>query len=333
MNLIYIFLGFFLLVIGGEFIVRTSIAISLKFNISKFIIGMTVVAFATSIPELIVSVNAAINNSPSIAINNVIGSNIANIGLVLALISILSPIVVSNSFYKKDWPIMFVFSILVYLFSKNDNIINQFEGIILLLFLILFVVYFLRKSEFANAALRRALGEEKYSEAIRIGNEEISGSIDENLYLVSNTKIFIWLIISSLSLYFGAEFLVNGAVSFAQQINISEAVISVSVIAIGTSIPELATSLIAISKKEKGISVGNLIGSNIFNIGLVLGITSIIKPITVAAEIIDRDLIWMLIFALLILILAFLPEKDKLSKYKGLIMLIGYFFFIFQAFS
>ena len=310
MNLIYIFLGFFLLVIGGKFIIRTSIALSLKFNISKFIIGMTVVAFATSIPELIVSINAAINNSPSIAINNVIGSNIANIGLVLALISILSPIVVSNSFYKKDWPIMFIFSILVYLFSKSDNIISQFEGTILLLLLILFVVYFLRKSEFTNSKV-----------------------IDESLYLVSNIKIFIWLIISSISLYFGAEFLVNGAVSFANQINISEAVISVSVIAIGTSIPELATSLIAISKKEKGISVGNLIGSNIFNIGLVLGITSIIKPINVAVEIIDRDLIWMLIFAILIVIIVYLPKKYKLSKYKGLIMLIGYFFFLFQAFS
>ena len=189
MNLIYIFLGFFFLVIGGKFIVRTSIAISLKFNISKFIIGMTVVAFATSIPELIVSVNAAINNSPSIAINNVIGSNIANIGLVLALISILSPIVVSNSFYKKDWPIMFIFSILVYLFSKSDNMISQIEGTILLILLMLFVVYFLRKSEFAN-----------------------SKEIDESLYLVSNIKIFIWLIISSVSLYFGAAFILKSEI-------------------------------------------------------------------------------------------------------------------------
>ena len=143
----------------------------------------------------------------------------------------------------------------------------------------------------------------------------------------------MWLIISSLSLYFGAEFLVNGAVSFAQQINISEAVISVSVIAIGTSIPELATSIIAISKKEKGISVGNLIGSNIFNIGLVLGITSIIRPINVTSEIVDRDLVWMLIFAFLIFFLVLLKKRVKVSKYKGLVMLVSYFLFVFLAFS
>ena len=143
----------------------------------------------------------------------------------------------------------------------------------------------------------------------------------------------MWLIISSLSLYFGAEFLVNGAVSFAQQINISEAVISVSVIAIGTSIPELATSIIAISKKEKRISVGNLIGSNIFNIGLVLGITSIIRPINVTSEIVDRDLVWMLIFAFLIYFLVLLPKRGKVSKYKGLVMLVSYFLFVFLAFS
>ena len=110
MNLAFIFLGFFLLVIGGEFIVRSSVALSLRFNISKFVIGMTVVSFATSLPELIVSVNAALKNSPSIAINNVIGSNIANIGLVLGLISILGNITVDNNFYKRDWPWMFLFS-------------------------------------------------------------------------------------------------------------------------------------------------------------------------------------------------------------------------------
>ena len=245
MNLALIFLGFFLLVIGGEFIVRSSIAISFKFNISKIVIGMTVVAFATSLPELIVSLNAAINGSPSIAINNVIGSNIANIGLVLGIISILTSIRVDNTFYNKDWPVMFAFSILLILFSINDSILTQIEGAVLLCLLIVFIIYFLKKSN----------------------NEDINDDIDNKTSLASNTKIIIWLLLSTLSLYFGAEFLVDGAVNFAKQINISEAVISVSIVAIGTSIPELATSVIAIVKKEKGLSVGNLIGSNIFNIG------------------------------------------------------------------
>ena len=310
MNLALIFLGFFLLVIGGEFIVRSSIAISFKFNISRFVIGMTVVAFATSLPELIVSLNATINGSPSIAINNVIGSNIANIGLVLALVSILASIRVDSTFYNKDWPVMFAFSILLILFSINDYILTQIEGAILLFLLIVFIIYFLKKSS----------------------NKEINDDIDNKLSLASNTKIFIWLLLSSLSLYFGAEFLVDGAVNFAKQINISEAVISVSIVAIGTSIPELAASIIAIVKNEKGLSVGNLIGSNIFNIGSVLGITAIIKPIQIAQEIIDRDIIWMLFFAILLFVLALLPKRNKLSKFKGFIMLLSYFYFIFLVF-
>ena len=311
MNLAVIFLGFFLLVIGGEFIVRSSVALSLRFNISKFVIGMTVVSFATSLPELIVSVNAAINDSPSIAINNVIGSNIANIGLVLALIAILSNISVDDKFFKRDWPWMFFLSIILYVFMVTDNMLNGFEGLLLIIFLGYFIYRVLKKSDSTIS----------YND------------VDDKLKLASNFKILIWLIISTLTLYFGAEFLVNGAVNFAKELNVSEAVISVTIVAIGTSIPELAASLVAIAKNEKGISVGNLIGSNIFNIGSVLGITAIIKEIPIANEIIQRDIIWMLIFAIIIMVLSIFPERNKISKYKGLIMLVGYFVFIFQAFS
>ena len=311
MNLAFIFLGFFLLVIGGEFIVRSSVALSLRFNISKFVIGMTVVSFATSFPELIVSINAAINGSPSIAVNNVVGSNIANIGLVLALIAILSDISVDDKFFKRDWSWMFFLSIIVCLFMFVDNLLDGFEGLLLIIFLLSFIYNVLKKSD----------------------SSESFNDIDDKLKLASNFKIFIWLIISSLTLYFGAEFLVEGAVKFAKQINISEAVISVTLVAIGTSIPELAASLVAIAKNEKGISVGNLIGSNIFNIGSVLGITAIIKDIPIAQEIIQRDIVWMLMFATIIMVLSVFPEKNKISKYKGIIMLVGYFIFIFQAFT
>ena len=311
MNLALIFLGFFLLVIGGEFIVRASVALSLRFNISKFVIGMTVVSFATSLPELIVSINAALNNSPSIAINNVVGSNIANIGLVLALIALLSNISVNEKSFRRDWSWMFFLSIMLWLFIITDNELNGFEGFLLIAFLVNFVYKVLKNSE----------------------STELLNDVDEKLKLTSNFKILIWLFISSLTLYFGAEFLVDGAVKFANQINISEAVISVSIVAIGTSIPELAASLVAIAKNEKGISVGNLIGSNIFNIGSVLGITAIIKDIPIADEIIQRDIIWMMVFTVLIMLLSVLPEKNKISKYKGLIMLVGYFVFIFLAFA
>ena len=310
MNVLLIFFGFLLLVVGGEFIVRSSVAISLKFNISKLVIGMTVVAFATSLPELIVSINAALNDSPAIAINNVIGSNIANIALVLSIISILSYIEVDKNFYKKDWPIMFVFSIFLVIFCVTNNALDRYEGLILVVLLLLFIYYSLNNSD-----------------------AEFSDSdLDDKLVSTSNTKIIIWLLISSITLYFGADFLVNGAVDFAKQMNISEAVISVSIVAIGTSIPELAASLIALAKREKGISIGNLIGSNIFNIGSVLGITAIIKPIQIANEIIERDLLWMLFFALLLLLMAIVPKKNSISKLKGLLMLFTYFLFIIYAF-
>ncbi len=311
MNLALIFLGFFLLVVGGKFIVRASVALSLRFNISKFVIGMTVVSFATSLPELIVSINAALNNSPSIAINNVVGSNIANIGLVLALIALLSNITVNEKSFRRDWSWMFFLSIMLWIFIITGNVLNGFEGLLLIIFLVSFVNNVLKKSD----------------------SIELLNDVDDKLKLTSNFKILIWLFISSLTLYFGAEFLVDGAVKFANQINISEAVISVSIVAIGTSIPELAASLVAIAKNEKGISVGNLIGSNIFNIGSVLGITAIIKDIPIAEEIIERDIIWMIVFTVLMMVLAVLPEKNKISKYKGLIMLLGYFVFIFLAFA
>ena len=299
-----------MLVVGGEFIVRSSVALSLKFNISKFVIGMTVVSFATSLPELIVSVNAALNNSPSIAINNVIGSNIANIGLVLGLISILGKITVDNYFYKRDWPWMFFFSLLMWFFISQDSVLQKYEGLILFLILIFFTLTIIKKSN----------------------NLDFKGSIDDELLKTSNFKIFIWLIISSITLYFGSEFLVDGAVNLAKQISISEAVISVTIVAIGTSVPELAAALVAIAKKEEGISVGNLIGSNIYNIGSVLGITAMIKEIPIAEEIIQRDIIWMLIFALIVIVLAIIPRKNYLTSFKGLIMFSMYLYFIYIAF-
>jgi len=312
MNLLWMFIGFILLVIGGEFIIRSSIALSLKLNLSKLVIGMTVVAFATSLPELLVSISAAINNAPSIAINNVIGSNIANIGLVLGLTCIIGNINVEKSFYKIDWPVMFIFSIILYFIIVRDKIIDQNDGLILLSLLIVFIVFILRSSFKAYQ----------------------QDSIDNDLIHSTNVKIIIWLIISGSSLYYGSEWLVYGAVNFAEQIGVSEAVISVSIIAIGTSIPELATSLFAIAKNEKGISLGNLIGSNIFNIGSVLGITSIIKPIVVDdMEIINRDIIWMLAFAALILLIALFPKRNVIGKIKGFFLLLIYSIFILLAFS
>ena len=309
MSILSILAGFFLLVVGGEYIVRASVSLSLRFKISKFAIGMTVVALATSFPELIVSVNAALSGSPSIAINNVIGSNIANIGLVLSIVSILSFVTVNKNFYIRDWPIMFLFSLQLLIFAMNDNLISQIEGATLILTILLFIYFSLKRKE-------ASVNDDNF-----------------NIQKVSKFKILFWLIISSISLYAGSEFLVDGAVKLAKELSISEAVISVSVIAIGTSVPELATSVVAIVKKEKGISVGNILGSNIFNIGSVLGITSLIKPIIVSQEIFERDIVWMILFAILLIFLAIIPKKNHLGKMKGAILLILYFYFLYVAYK
>lgn len=312
MTLFWMFLGFLLLVLGGEFIVRASIAISLKFNISKVVIGMTVVAFATSLPELLVSLKAAVNGSSSIAINNVIGSNIANIGMVLGLTAIIGNIPVVKSFYRLDWPVMMFFSLMLYFFLYNDNLLSSFEGLILFTSLIIFLFF-----------------------VVRYNAEDLSAAdaIDESLNKTSGFKILIWIIFASFSLYYGAEWLVSSAIDLAKSIGVSEAVISVSVIAIGTSIPELATSVIAIAKNEKGISIGNLIGSNIFNIGSVLGLTSIIKPILITdSNILDRDIVWMLVFAFLVLILSLFPKKNNITKTKGFLLVVLYSGFILSTY-
>jgi len=312
MNLLWMFIGFILLVIGGEFIIRSAVALSLKLNISRLVIGMTVVAFATSLPELIVSISAAINNAPSIAINNVIGSNIANIGLVLGLTCIIGNMYVEKSFYKIDWPVMFIFSIILYFIIARDNIIDQYDGIVLFSLLIVFIIFILRSS-------------------LKTYQQD---SIDNNLIHSTNFKTIVWIIIASVSLFYGAEWLVYGAINFAEQVGVSEAVISVSIVAVGTSIPELATSILAIVKNEKGISLGNLIGSNIFNIGSVIGITSMIKPIVIDdIQILNRDIIWMLVFALLVLLIALFPKKNVIGKIKGFFLLFLYSIFILLAFA
>jgi cation:H+ antiporter len=313
MSIAFLILGFVSLVIGGDFLVKSSVALSFKLSISKIVIGMTVVAFATSAPELLVSLNAALSGAPAIAINNVVGSNIANIGLVLGITAIIGSIAVDQSFYRVNWPVMMLFSGALYYFLWNDNQLIASEGIVLFIALIIFIIYLIR-------------GQKKATENIE--------AVDDTLSVVSNFKIGIWFLIGAVSLYFGSEWLVRGAIEIATKLEVSEAVIGVTMIAIGTSVPELAASVTAAVKKEKAISLGNLIGSNIFNIGSVLGITSIIKTIPVTEPLIlSRDIFWMLLFAVSILVLALLPKRNEINKIKGFVIVVLYGAFIFIAFK
>ena len=305
-------LGFVLLVIGGDFLVRASVSLSFKLNLSKMVIGLTVVSFATSMPELLVSLNAALQGSPDIAINNVIGSNIANIGLVLGITAICTTIEVDKSFYKFNWPALLIFSLLIYFFLRNDYQLSSTEGVILFTTLLAFIILLIKKS--------------------RVSKFEIDNEMN-SLSSVSNFKIIIWLIIGGISLYYGADWLVNGAVSVASQLGMSEAVISVSLVALGTSVPELAASVVAVIKKERALSLGNLIGSNIFNIGSVLGLTAIVDNITIEdPEILSRDVLWMLAFVFALLPLVIISKRNKLQLKEGFLLVLIYVFFMFKVF-
>jgi cation:H+ antiporter len=309
MNFLLIISGLILLVLGGNWLLKSAVALSLKLDIPKIVIGMTVVSFATSAPELIVSINAALNGSPDLALGNVIGSNIANLGLVLGITLLLSTMEVQKSFYKTDWPIMMVASALLYFFLVNDKVITQYEGIVLFSFLIFFLIFVLR---FQKKPIVDKLPEE-----------------DEPLTLY---KIGLFLGLGGLGLWGGSELLIKGATTLAKDFGVTERVIGVTIVSIGTSVPELAASIIAIIKKEKAISLGNLIGSNIFNILAVLGITSMITPINVVDErLLTSDLFWMLGISFIILPLVFLPKRYQLNWKHGSLLLIGYFVFIYYT--
>ncbi len=310
----WVIAGLALLVVGGDFLVRASVGLSFKLKISKLVIGMTVVSFATSAPELLVSLQAALEGVSDIALGNVIGSNIANIGLVLGITAIISPLAVDKEFYKLNWPMMMLLSFVLYYFLKNDGVLTAIEGAILLVALVIFLVVLIRSS--------------------RKSTKANIDEVDDALAAVSNFKIIMWLLIGAAGLYFGSLWLVDGAKELATTIGISDYAISVTVIAIGTSVPELAASVIAALKKEKAISLGNLIGSNIFNIASVLGLTAMIKPIVVnpeTPEILSTNIFWMIGFAAILIPFIIIPKRFEIGRIKGFLLFGAYLAFIYIA--
>ena len=309
MNFLLILGGLVLLILGGNWLLKSAVALSLQLNVPKIVIGMTVVSFATSAPELIVSLNAALNGSPDLALGNVIGSNIANLGLVLGITLLFGSMEVQKSFYQTDWPVMMIASILLYIFLMGDVVIVQYEGIILFSSLVLFLIYLLR---FQKTAIIDELPED-----------------DEVLPLY---KIVLFFVLGGIGLWGGSELLIQGATSMAQEFGVSERIIAVTVVSVGTSIPELAASIIAIIKKEKAISLGNLIGSNVFNILAVLGITSMITPIALADQrLLSNDILWMLAISFLIVPLVFIPRGYRLNWKDGIVLLLVYAAFIYTT--
>ena len=305
-QLLLLFSGLILLIVGSNYLLKSAVDLSVKLNLSKVVIGLTIVSFATSAPELLISLSSALKGSADIAISNVIGSNIANLGLVLGTVLCFTKIKIPQSNIKYDWTFLMLIS-LVFLFFINDLTVSRPEGLFLFLALVTFLIFIVKIREDEDA-------------------EEIK------LSTTSNIKILSLIVISSILLYFGSELFVNSSIYFAEYFGVSERVIGLTLVAIGTSLPELVTSLVAIYKSELDISIGNIIGSNIFNILAVIGLTSIITDLNILSERILSFDVYVMIFFSFILIFFYLSDKKRfLNIYHGIIYLllfITYYFYI-----
>ena len=309
MDYLFLAVGLLVLVAGGDWLLKSAVALSLRLRVPKIVIGLTVVSFATSAPELIVSVQSALDGFPDLAVANVVGSNIANLGLVLGITLMLGSIEVTRSFYKTDWPVMMFASLLLFGTSVFDGQISSAEGWMFFGLLGLFVWYIVKFQKTA-----------------------VVDELPEDDLPLSLAKTWGYLLIGGVALWGGSELLVKSAVSIATALGVSDRIIGITVVSVGTSIPELAASVIAVLKKEKAISLGNLLGSNIFNVFAVLGITAIITPIHIVDRgLVDQDMIWMLAFALVLLPLVFLPKGLRLNWRDGLVLLGMYAAFLYQT--
>ena len=312
MDFLGILFGIILLSHGGDLLTKSSVDISLKFSIPKIIIGMTIVSFATSAPELIVSLNATLDGFSNFAIGNVLGSNIANIGLVLGIIAIIYPISLKQRFYTSDFPLLVISTCIFYFIIFTGNQISRPEGFILLFSITVILLYlFIYQKKSIS---------------------EFSDDFDRSK--ISISKSFLHIIFSGFLLWLGSETLIKSAISVATQFEISQRVISITMVAIGTSIPELAASVVASLKKQNDLSIGNLIGSNIFNLLVVIGITSSISPMYgIENSTIYKDMLWVVLFSSIILPLALVGRKSVLTRKKGIILLVLYLIFIIPFLS
>jgi K+-dependent Na+/Ca+ exchanger related-protein len=304
--------GFFLLFFGGDWLVNGGVALARRFRISPLVIGMTIVAFGTSAPELLVSLVSAIKGSSGIAVGNVVGSNIANIGLILGLTSIICPIETDNRKVIANGAVMILASLLLMLFALNSGI-SRTEGITLFLCLIIFTIVSIKKG--------------------RTQDQEIDTEDNQQEKTMPILAALGLIILSCGMLAFGADILVDGATTLASAMGVSDKVIGLTIVALGTSLPELAASVAAAFKKQMDISIGNIIGSNIFNILCVLGVSTSIKPIQLTFGDYRNDFWWMIGFSVFILLFTTLrKKKGRLGRTAGILFFLAYAVYAWSLF-
>ena len=304
---LYLVGGLVLLFIGAEGLIRGSSSLAIKIGITPLVVGLTVVSFGTSAPELVVSLKAALMGNSSIAMGNVLGSNVANIALILGISAIIRPLNVHADVIRREIPIMIGASVLVF-FLSLDGSLGIIEGIIFLLILILYTII--------SIVLAR---KEK--------NPDVKTEFEEGLKSKLNVPLSIILMIGGLGLLIlGANLFVQGAVVLAKLFQISDVVIGLTIIAIGTSLPELITSIVASYKNEADIAIGNIVGSNIFNLLCILGITAIILPIsTNGISIID----WIVMLFCAVILLPLSKTGFRISRIEGGLLFTGYIIYVY----
>ena len=305
--------GFFLLIKGADLLVDGSASIAKKLKISSIVIGLTFVAFGTSTPEFIVNIFASIQGNSEIAIGNILGSNIANILLILGISAIIYPITANKNTVLKEIPLSLLAAVVLGLMA-NDMIIDRagfsgitrIDGLILLSFFIIFLYYVF---------------------GITKSDKDI---VEREIKVFSYSKAILFIIFGLVGLVIGGKWIVDGAIKIAEFFNISQSLIGLTIVAVGTSLPELATSAIAAYKKQSDIAIGNIVGSNIFNIFWILGVSAIIRPLPFSTS--SNGDIAMTIFASIVLFLVmFIGKKKVIERWQGVFMIttyVGYVVFL-----
>jgi len=307
MDVLWLLLGGGLLYVGGELLVGNAIKLARNLGLSPMIIGLTVVSLGTSAPELAASLAAVYSGAPDVAIGNVIGSNIANIGLILGAAAILRPMVTTARFIKREIPFLVAVSLFL-CFVVWSGSVGRVEGVLLLCLLVLFLAYLLRYGDGESAEV-----EDEFAEEFDVAASPV-------------WKAVLGTLLGVVTLVLGAEAFVEGAVGLARIFGVSERVIGLTLVAFGTSLPELASSLVAAARKQADIVVGNVVGSNIFNIVTVLGLTAVLKPFSFESAGLDLDLGVMIGFVGLAWVTLY--TGLRVSRTEGIVMVLLYLTYI-----
>ena len=303
MYLLYFLAGFILLYYGADFLVRGSSSIAASLGVKKIVVGLTIVALGTSMPEFVVSFFAAVKKVDDVSVGNIVGSNLANILLVLGLSSVIRPIKVKRRVFILELPVLLLITVMFVLFCM-DGALEGYEGALMLIVFVVYMTFII-----ANRRVR-------YSADIDLVPME-KGHIIRNTFFT---------VLGLLGLVIGGQLTVRGAIGLARAVGISELVIGLTIVALGTSLPELFTSVVAVIKKEDEISIGNIIGSNLFNTAFVLGIVPMIYSLKIDAHVIRFENILLLCITILFAVFLFIGRS--LSRFEGVILLLLYVLFI-----